>query len=126
MRIDHINISAPMELLEEVRDFYCSAFDLSDGFRPNFSTNGFWLYAGDEPIIHLSESLEHHGNSKQGYFDHFALRATGVGNVLERLNKIGVEYSTSHVPEIGLTQIFCKDPCGTGVEVNFIDEPLKT
>jgi len=122
MHIDHINISAPPELLEKVRHFYCHVFDLTDGFRPVFSKNGFWLYAQDKPIIHLVESHEHHQNEKQGYFDHFALQTTGLANVLEKLDEIGIPYRTTTVPEIGLTQIFCKDPSGTGVEVNFINE----
>ena len=122
MHIDHINISAPMDLLEKVRNFYCEVFDLTSEFRPGFSARGFWLYAQDKAIIHLSESLEHHMNEKQGYFDHFALQTTDVGAVLERLDHIGTEYRTSHVVDIGLTQVFFKDPSGTGVELNSFNE----
>ncbi len=126
MHIDHINISAPMKLLEKVRDFYCDVLGLNEGFRPEFSMNGFWLYADEKPIIHLSESSEHDAGEKQGYFDHFALQAVGVASVIEKLEKVGIEYRTSYVPEISLTQIFCKDPSGTGVELNFINEPIKS
>ena len=122
MHIDHINISAPMDLLEKVRDFYCEVFDLTSEFRPGFSTRGFWLYAQDKAIIHLSESLEHHRNEKQGYFDHFALQTTDVAHVLEKLNRIGTKYTTSHIADIGMRQVFFKDPSGIGVEVNCFDE----
>lgn len=37
MRIDHINIAAPMTLLDKVRDFYCSALPLEEGARPDFN-----------------------------------------------------------------------------------------
>lgn len=47
MHIDHINIAAPMELLEEVREFYCAVLDLNGGFRPKFSQRGFWLFFKD-------------------------------------------------------------------------------
>ena len=122
MHIDHINISAPAELLLKVRDFYCDILGLSEGFRPKFSRNGFWLYSEGKPIIHLVESLDHHRNERQGFFDHFALQASGLEKVLEQLNTTGIEYKLSYLPEINLSQVFFKDPSGIGVEVNFIDE----
>jgi len=113
-----------MKLLEKVRDFYCDVLGLNEGFRPEFSKNGFWLYADEKPNIHLSESLKHDEGEKQGYIDHFALQAVGAASVIKQLEKAGIEYKTSYVPEISLTQIFCKDPSGTGVEVNFINEAI--
>lgn len=124
MHIDHINISAPMKLLEKVRDFYCEVLGLNEGFRPNFSKNGFWLYADGKPIIHLSESPGHDVGEKQGYIDHFALKATGVASVIEKLENAGIGYKTSYVEEIFLTQVFCKDPSGIGVEINFVNETI--
>lgn len=124
MHIDHINISAPAELLLEIRNFYCDVLGLTEGFRPKLSRDGFWLYSEGKPIIHLIESLEHHRNEKQGFFDHFALRATGLAKVLEKLNATGIEYKSSYKPEINLSQLFFKDPSGTGVELNFINESI--
>jgi catechol 2,3-dioxygenase-like lactoylglutathione lyase family enzyme len=124
MHIDHINIAAPAELLEKVRDFYCDVLDLAEGFRPDFSRDGYWLYSGEKALVHLVESTRHHDNEKQGYFDHFALRTTGLARVLARLDRFNIEYTTNHLPQINLTQIFCKDPSGTGVEISFLDEPL--
>jgi len=124
MHIDHINISAPPELLLKVRDFYCDVIGLSEGFRPGFKRNGYWLYSDGKPIIHLIESLEHHWNDKQGFFDHFALKSTGATTVAGKLEKAGIKYRSSYLPEIGLTQLFCKDPAGLGVEINFPDEAL--
>ena len=124
MHIDHINISAPMGLLQDVRDFYCDVLGFTEGFRPQFSRAGFWLYSEDKPLIHLFESEEHFSNEKQGYFDHFALRATGITKVLQKLNDSDIKHRTSFLHDIGLTQIFCKDPSGTGVELNFVNELL--
>jgi len=78
MHIDHINIGAPVELLEKVRDFYCDVLGFTAGFRPNFSQDGFWLYSQDKALIHLVVSSSHHKIERQGYFDHFALRTTGL------------------------------------------------
>jgi len=120
MHIDHINISAPRDLLEKVRDFYCNVLGLSEGFRPDFSSDGFWLYAADKAIIHLSENSELHRNEAQGFIDHFALRTRELSPIISRLDETGVEYRMLQLSEIGLTQLFFKDPSGTGVEVNCI------
>jgi len=124
MHIDHINISAPPDLLVKVRDFYCSVLGLAEGFRPKFSRGGYWLYADGKPIIHLVESHAHHWNDKQGFLDHFALQSAGAAKLIENLDKAGIEYRKSFLPEIATTQVFCKDPAGTGVEINFPNESL--
>ncbi|MBT8058534.1 MAG: hypothetical protein HKP03_06270 [Xanthomonadales bacterium] len=36
MKLDHINICGPLDLLEQRRVFYCHLLDLRDGFRPRF------------------------------------------------------------------------------------------
>ena len=124
MHLDHINISAPAELLVEVRDFYCDLLGLAEGFRPEFSRNGFWLYSEGKPIVHLVESLDHHRNEKQGFFDHFALQATGLTKLIEKLDAAGIDYKMSYLAEIDLSQVFCKDPSGIGVEINFPAESV--
>jgi len=124
MNIDHINISAPMRLLEQVRDFYCEVFGLEDGFRPAFNRPGFWLYAGDRPLIHLIESERHFANERPGYLDHVAFRLSGLAGLVERLEATKVTYRISHRPELNMTQLFFKDPAGTGLEANFIGEFL--
>jgi len=124
MHIEHINISAPMDLLVKTKEFYCEIFDLVEGYRPDFSRAGFWLYAGSKPLIHLTESDEHFASAKQSYFDHFALQATGLQRMLSKLTTLEIEYQVDHLPEIGMTQLFLKDPAGTGVEANFINESI--
>jgi catechol-2,3-dioxygenase len=124
MKIDHINISAPMRLLEQVRDFYCEIFGLEDGFRPAFSRPGFWLYADDKPLIHLIESNSHFASERPGYLDHVAFRLTGLVELVARLEAAKVSYRLSQRPELNMTQLFFKDPAGTGLEANFTGEFL--
>ena len=58
MQLDHMNISASLELLETVKDFYCDALGFRVGPRPEVPIPGYWLYpeGGDRAIIHLIES----------------------------------------------------------------------
>jgi catechol 2,3-dioxygenase-like lactoylglutathione lyase family enzyme len=124
MRLDHINIKAPEPLLEQVRAFYCAVFGLQQGFRPDFSSAGYWLYAQEQPIVHLSLGGEKPGGARPAYLDHVAFRARGLHAFLARLEEHGVDYRSTEIPDLGLTQLFFTDPAGTGLEVNFAGEAL--
>ena len=39
--------------MEATRDFYVDVIGLRDGERPLFHFAGYWLYAGEAPVIHL-------------------------------------------------------------------------
>lgn len=122
MHIEHINISAPFNLLTQVRDFYLEILGLMEGFRPQSTINGFWLYSEERALIHLAESNEHFANERQGYLDHIAFQSTGLKQMLEKLHKHDIPFSQDYFPEIDMTQLFFKDPAGTGVEINFLNE----
>jgi catechol 2,3-dioxygenase-like lactoylglutathione lyase family enzyme len=122
MQLDHINIKAPEALLEEVRDFYCAVLGLQEGARPKFSSPGYWLYAGERPLVHLSRGSERPASPAPSYLDHVAFRAVGLQAFTARLEAQGVDYRSSHIPELALTQLFFSDPAGTGLEINFAGE----
>lgn len=122
MQIDHINIAAPFDLLEKIRDFYCSVLDLKDGLRPDFPGRGFWLYSDDKPLVHLSERGERKASHEPGHLDHIAFRSRGLDAMRDRLVSHGIEYRSGFISEFNMTQLFFRDPAGTGLEVNFPDE----
>ncbi|MDC1288393.1 hypothetical protein N8198_10960, partial [Gammaproteobacteria bacterium] len=70
---------------------------------------------------HLSLSEQHFSNEHQGYFDHVAFQTTNLRDLLQRLDNAGIEYSSSHVRQLGMTQVFLKSPSATGIEVNCLD-----
>ncbi len=122
MKIDHFNISAPFDLLEEVRDFYCAVFGLCVGFKPTSMRRGFWLYEADTAIIHLSESNRHFANERPGYLDHVAFKMTGLAGLQEKLDRLGVTYTSNYIDELDITQLFFADPAGLKLEANFSNE----
>lgn len=124
MKIDHINISAPFELLEEVKEFYCNVFGLTEGFRPSSGRRGFWLYEGDSPLVHLSESQEHYRSERPGYLDHVAFQVTGLQAMQSKLDLLGVRWSHNHISELNISQLFFTDPAGLRLEANFVNESL--
>jgi catechol 2,3-dioxygenase-like lactoylglutathione lyase family enzyme len=124
MHLDHINLATPKDLMEKVREFYCQALQLEDGARPDFGIPGYWLYGEGRPLVHLIESDNHYPAEQQPYLDHVAFRGEHVAQYVARLQRMGVEHRVSHIADFDLCQVFCKDPAGTGVEVNFFGEKL--
>ena len=81
MRIDHINIAAPLDLMDKVRDFYRSALQLEDGPRPDFGIPGYWLYGDNKAIVHLIESNNHHRGEAPPHLDHVAFEMAGLKGI---------------------------------------------
>lgn len=129
--INHFNITAPSELLLKVRDFYVEVLGLKVGERPGFRRNGFWLYAGDEPLVHLTVDDREEGrtdmeragvDSAHGFLDHIAFTCRGLSELLERLKRLDIPYRMSEVASLGQVQVFVSDPASVRVELNFVDE----
>lgn len=117
----HYNLRAPRDLLEELREFYCDVVGLTVGERPPLRSFGYWLYAGGNAILHLSESApgEQRSTNVAGTFDHAAFACTGRAEVERRLAQLDIRYETARVPGTGQVQLFFSDPANNGVELNF-------
>ncbi len=122
MKLDHINIRAPRALLEHEKRFFCEQLGLHEGERPAFGSHGYWLYAGDTAVVHLSEGDARTGIGGQGHFDHAAFRSTGLQGLLATLDRHGTEYRLARVPELDLTQVFVDSPAKVRIEINFAGE----
>ena len=122
----HFNLRAPRELLEELRSFYCNVVGLAVGQRPPFRSFGYWLYAGAQDVLHLSESGpdERRSMHVSGTFDHVAFRCSDLAGFERKLAEQGVEYEIAHVPQTKQVQLFFADPAGNGVELNFSAEGI--
>ncbi|WP_342119836.1 diguanylate cyclase [Pseudoduganella sp. OTU4001] len=120
----HYNLRAPRALLDELRDFYRDVVGLEVGPRPPFRSFGYWLYAGPEAVLHLSEAgpAEVRPAHSAGTFDHAAFRCTGHPSYERELARRGIVFRTAVVPETRVLQIFFQDPAGNGVELNFAEE----
>jgi catechol 2,3-dioxygenase-like lactoylglutathione lyase family enzyme len=122
-QIKHFNIRAPHDLLLTVRDFYCDALGLVEGYRPPFRSSGFWLYAGDEPIVHLviSPADDPRLTHVRATLDHVAFGCDDYAGTCSRLAALQVEYRSTAVPLLRQRQLFFRDPVGNGVELLFPD-----
>jgi len=124
LSFSHYNLRAPRPLLDELCKFYCDVVGLHIGDRPPFNFYGYWLYAGKQDVLHLTEarSEEQRMLHVSGTFDHVAFNCENLKDVEKRLNKAGMRYRRSSVPLTGRVQLFFSDPAGNGVELNFPNE----
>jgi catechol 2,3-dioxygenase-like lactoylglutathione lyase family enzyme len=118
LRIDHINIAGSAELLARCRAFYVDVLGLTDGHRPPFRSRGFWLYADDAPIVHLTER-DAGATPHEGPFSHYAFACEGLDEMTARLHAHAIEFTTDYVPATNQTQLFLHDPAGIPLELNF-------
>jgi len=118
--------------LEATRDFYADMIGLKLGDRPPLPFPGYWLYAGDTPVVHLigkqeSETpiVDHTDPSvKVTRLDHIAFTAEGLADMRGRLKAAGLKCEERVLPRLNMTQLFTLDPDGIDVELNF--DPRET
>jgi len=118
--------------------FYCGLLGLQVGPRPPFPFPGLWLYQGDTSVwanaaVHIigidpndAEGLKAYLGDREevalqgsGAVDHVAFFATGLPQMLQRLQAQNIELRERTVPLLGLHQVFVDDPNGIVVELNF-------
>ena len=117
--------------IHKTRDFYRDVLGMEEGFRPELEVPGFWLYLGDVPCIHIAEWRTYAEYTSKigipiskraastGSVDHIAFNGTGFAEVRDRLVARGLEFSENSVDDIGLRQMFLRDPNGVPIEINF-------
>jgi len=116
MRLDHVNIATTD--LDGAKDFFVRILGLDVGERPPFPFPGFWLYAGDQPIVHLVGRASK-PDSDSGSIDHVAFRGDDLDQLVKRLRDAGVEHRIAVVPETGRRQVFFRGPDDVKIEVGF-------
>ncbi|MCA8293640.1 VOC family protein [Burkholderia sp. AU30198] len=117
----HYNLRADRPTLDSLRDFYVDIVGLQEGFRPPFKSFGYWLYAGTQAVLHLSEARpgESRPSNVANTFDHVAFSCADADEMACHLTDANVAFTRAHVPLTGQVQFFFRDPAGNGVELNF-------
>ncbi len=124
MKFDHINIKAPLKLLEKEKDFLCDVFGFNVGPRPKLSPAGYWLYFNEQAIFHLNVSDEAVPISTTNVFDHIAFQSTDLFGFIEKLEKMQIPYRYKYVEELDLSQIFLNTLMNLKIEMNFLGEKI--
>ncbi len=121
--VDHFNIVISPSQVDETLQFYREVLGLRDGFRPDFGRPGWWLYAGEHPVLHISLKEVAPTRGSTGSFDHIALNATGWAGMKAKLERLGIPFEEQRVSDNTVLQIFFRDPNGLKVELDYkLDE----
>lgn len=113
--LDHVNIVT--ERLEATRAFYVDVLGLEAGDRPPFSVDGYWLYAGGRPLVHIQQANGSTSASTENALNHFAFRVTAFDDLLERLALMDVPFRVGPIPGRRERQAFFNDPNGVRIEL---------
>jgi catechol 2,3-dioxygenase-like lactoylglutathione lyase family enzyme len=104
--------------LEKTKIFYKELLGLHEGFRPQFQDSGAWLYAGERPVLHVMADCKM-PVEPAGVLDHMAFSATDLVGIVSRLEKKDVKFFLKRQVTTKTVQLFCYDPSGAKVELNF-------
>lgn len=119
MTIDGMNHFTVMSSdLEKSKAFYINILGLTEGYRPPFEFPGAWLYSGDQAILHIMAGRPMPSNAA-GVIDHMAFTASNLQLVIKQLKQHGIKYKLQRLPGLEIWQLFCHDPDGAKVELDF-------
>lgn len=104
--------------LEATKDFYLSVLGLVEGHRPNLGFPGAWLYVGDAAVLHIVAGRPLPADPR-GVLDHMAFSAQDLAGTVRKLDDRNVAYDLRRLPDSGIWQLFCFDPNGARVEMDF-------
>ncbi|AKS47178.1 Catechol 2,3-dioxygenase [Octadecabacter temperatus] len=119
--LDHVNVRTA-KLAEMVR-FYENVLGLRSGARPDFPFAGAWIYIAENPVIHLVEVAEECA-SIEPKIEHFALRATGLTELTERLTQADIRHSVDRVPGVPIVQVNLEDVDGNHIHIDFHSDEM--
>jgi catechol 2,3-dioxygenase-like lactoylglutathione lyase family enzyme len=114
---DHVNVRTAN--LDAMRAFYVDVIGLRVGPRPAFSFGGAWLYCAGAPVVHLVQVARAPRPEGDLALEHFALRAQGLAEFLERLRVHDVPPTLGFIGDFGICQVNVRDPDGTHIHIDF-------
>ena len=128
-RLEHFLIVS--DDIDETRDFYNEILGMKVGYRPDLEFPGYWMYLGDAGCLHIAEWETYQSWTRRvdipvsqpaagsGPIDHIAFNASDFDGMVETLRSRNISYKQNILDEIGMRQIFLKDPNNVTLELNF-------
>lgn len=115
--MNHFTVIAEQE--QATLDFYVGLLGMTVGHRPDLGFPGAWLYAGGpQAVLHVYFDRPV-PVQRSGVIDHMAFSANGLKAVKARFDERGLKYDLRQQAGAGTWQLFCHDPNGAKVELDF-------
>ncbi|MEP7138663.1 MAG: VOC family protein [Caldimonas sp.] len=115
--MNHFTVIAEDE--KATLDFYVGLLGLRSGHRPDLGFPGAWLYAsGEQAVLHLVFGRPMPAQ-RTGVIDHMAFSASDLPAVRARFDAGRIRYDLRQQTGSGMWQLFCHDPSGAKVELDF-------
>lgn len=123
MHIDHVTLRTAD--LEQTRVFLEAVLGLKAGYRPAFSFPGYWLYEGDDPIVHLIPGEGRTVGRDAEAIDHAGFRMDDYDGTRTKLDALGIRYQTMDLADLDERRLFIHTPGGILLELVFREIPSK-
>lgn len=104
--------------LDATLAFYCGVLGLRSGSRPPLDFPGAWLYIGKQAVLHIVAGRPLPADPA-GVLDHMAFSADDLPGTVTRLKDNQIDYELRRQAGAGMWQLFCHDPSGARVELDF-------
>ena len=104
--------------LAATRQFYIDILGLKEGYRPDLGFPGAWLYIGERAVLHVIAGRPV-PDPPGGVLDHMAFSANNLPATVTTLRARNIEYVLRKQNDSGVWQLFCYDPSGARVELDF-------
>jgi glyoxylase I family protein len=124
MKLDHVTIRT--RDLPATRDFFLKVFDLTEGERPlaiQRRIPGHWLYSEDHTLVHVIGSQGQGIDRAAEAIDHVGFRMQGYAELRNKLDQLGIRYSTMDLADLEERRLFFRAPGGPLLEAVF-SEPV--
>lgn len=117
--VHHVTIGCAPGDLPALHAFYTGVLGLREGYRPALRHPGFWLYAGDQAIVHLNALRASTPSREGGPLDHVAFKGDDLQATRSALLAARVPFRETPLAGTTLHQVFVEDPLGLSIELNF-------
>jgi glyoxylase I family protein len=124
MNLDHVTIRT--RDLQATRSFFLSVFDLTEGERPLAILRripGHWLYSEGHPLVHIIAAQGSGFDRAAEAIDHVGFRIAGYTAFRNKLDQLGIHYSTMDLADLDERRLFFRAPGGPLLEAVF-SEPV--